>query len=1029
MPVWLACLALLAPSISMGARTEAPPDSEPTPDADKEPAPGSEPAPNSEPAPDLEPTADSEPEPVPVPAVQQPRPAPLPELLDAPEPVYPQAALDARAEGRAVIVFGLNSDGVPQDVTILKDPGYGLGEAAAQSTRDAIFDDPSAGADVPLDLLRYYRVLSFQLPEELRTEAPPGPEPGDELTVMPTVTEAATAVYPELARDAFVQTSVELQLDLDADGALEDVRVLSCQAPGWGFELAAVNAMWKSSFSPAMAGEAAVPVRITYTYNFTLEERVVVTEAETPKLGDAIDPEGPVNFSGVVRERGTRKPLGDVEVIIEDLEVSTSTDKTGYFEFRGLPAGTFRVVAVTPGFHRFETEEDILPGQAADVIYFLRETARGVPEIIVRARREKKEVTRRTIEIETIERIPGTFGDPVKVVQNLPGVARSPFDFGLLVVRGSGPEDSGAHIDGIRVPQLFHFGGFRSILTPILLDAIDFYPGGYGPAYGRLTGGILDIRTRTEYEDTIHGLVQSDLLDTSVAITGPIKRKGERTPIGGFVVAARRSYLDVVLPILAPASLDLSNIVFPQWLDVQGKITLNPNPNHSFSVLTYYSQDRAGTRAEDPSVASIESSQGDILYKNDFWRTSFDWNARRGDNFTNRLIFAIGQDIGSVGVGQFATVDTSAFWWMLRNEADLKVNDKLSFRFGADVIASLYAFEFDFSGLNISGDPYAEREPVNLQDSDFGILPGLFFEAGLKLVDERIQLRPGLRFDYYTVPGQFELTTLDPRFAFRISPDPKKRLDIKGSVGLYHQNPQGFEILDATGDTGLKSEQSVQASLGFEARFTDFLSLDIQGFYKRLERLVVFGGQSDIEDSGSAGAWSNSGDGHIYGGELFFRLENWRGLEGWISLTLQRSMRRDRPADDFYWFDFDQPVILDAVLSYRLPHGFRIGARWRYGSGNPETPIANSIYDADSDSYIPVNGTYNSERLPDFHALDIRIDKDFNFTRWKLTVYLDILNIYNRQNPEFTIQNFDYTEKQYLYGLPILPNLGVKAQF
>lgn len=215
---------------------------------------------------------------------------------------------------------------------------------------------------------------------------------------------------------------------------------------------------------------------------------------------------------------------------------------------------------------------------------------------------------------------------------------------------------------------------------------------------------------------------------------------------------------------------------------------------------------------------------------------------------------------------------------------------------------------------------------------------------------------------------------------------------------------------------------------GLEIRFTDFLSLDVQGFYKRLDRLVVFSTQG-TQDGGSDGAWSNSGDGHIYGAEVFLRWEQWKNFEGWIALTLQRSKRRDRPDWDFYWYDFDQPVILDVVASYRLPAGFRIGARWRYVSGNPETPFITAIYDADSDSYIALNGEYNSERLPSFHALDIRIDKDINFRRWKLTFYVDIQNVYNRKNPESTIYNFDYTEKEFLYSLPILPNVGFKAQF
>jgi len=963
-------------------------------------------------------------------------PFPLPDMLDGPVPDYPPAALEAAIEGRVVLEFGLDENGLPTDVAVVRDPGGGLAAAAVAATAETIFDDPGE-ADLPLALRRYFRVVQFVLPEEHRPPAPeidpdaPEPELADELTVLPMLTSEVAADYPDPARDAFVQGQVSLELEVSDSGALDAVRLLSASPHGWGFELAALRAVWQFDFQPAYAGDVAVPVRITYTYSFTLEEQVVIEEATTPRAGDAIDPDGPVNLSGTIRESGSRKALADVEVFIEDLQHSTVTDDLGVFAFRGIPAGLYRVLIAVPGYEKFETEEEIDVGQATSVIYFIKPSPFGVPETIVRGERDKKEVTRRSIQIETIEKIPGTFGDPVKVVQNLPGVARSPFDFGLLLVRGSSPEDSGAHIDGIRVPQLFHFGGFRSILTPILLDSVDFYPGGYGPSHGRLTGGILDVRTRTEYEDVIHGLVQFDLLDASAAVTGPIRKKGERYPIGGFVLAARRSYLDILLPVLAPATVDLSRTIFPQWTDVQGKLTLRPHPNHSVSWLAYYSQDRAGTRVEDPGIASVESSQGDILFKNDFWRVTMDWQWRPSDGVHNSATFAVGQDIASFGLGQFGRIETEAFWWMFRDVLDIDITPHLEIRAGTDIIASQYAFSFNFFDFDVrsfGSDPNAEREPLELADGGFAIAPALFAEARVKLADDRVQLVPGLRFDAYTAPGQFAFATLDPRFSFRITPDPDKRLDIKGSAGVYHQNPQSFEILDVTGNTELKPEESFQFTLGADVHFTDFLSLDVTGFYKRLTKLVVFDGGS-VVGGGSDAAWINSGDGHIYGAEVFLRVEQWKRFEGWIALTLQRSNRRDHPEDDPYLHDFDQPIILDVVASYDLPFGFRIGARWRYVSGNPDTPILDNIYDADDDSYLPLSGPYNSDRLPDFHQLDIRVDKEFLFRRWKLGVYLDILNVYNRQNPESVIYNFDYTEKTHLFGLPIIPNIGVKAQF
>ena len=959
---------------------------------------------------------------------------PTPALVEAPTPTYPEDALAAAIEGAAVLLLQLDAEGSVTATEIIREPGAGLGAAAADALSAARFEVPP-DSPVPFELRRYVHVVRFVLPEDRRPppdpDAPPPPVPGPDLTENPALAVLVEAPYPEAAETDGVVGSALLELDVSAEGTMDAVRLLDESPAGWGFGLNAAVAAWQFQFSPAMAGPAPVPVRITYTYSFTLDEQVVVTAPDVPDAGSGVDSTGPVNFSGVVRQRGSRTPLGGATVVVESADVSTLTDEYGNFEFRGLPVGLHRALVVAPGFHRFETEEEVRPSEATEVVYFLREKAVGIPETIVRVRKEKKEVSRRSIAIETIEHIPGTFGDPVRVIQNLPGVARSPFDFGLLIVRGSGPEDSGPHIDGIRVPQLFHFGGLRSILTPIMLDSVDFYPGGFGGRYGRLTGGILDVRTRTEYEDSIHGLVQADLIDASAAITGTIPRIGGGDPVGGFVFAARRSYLDIVLPAVAPASLDISRIIFPRWTDLQGKLTLRPTPIDTVSVLAYYSQDRAGTRVEDPGLATSEATQGDFSIQTDFWRAGMSWKRRPGKKFVNNLTWSVGQDIQIYGVGQFATFKGEVVYGILRDEANIKVDDHLSLVVGTDIIASYIDFSFAFEALDVrtfGDDPNVETEALTLEDTVFAFAPAVFAEARVSLVDDRIKLVPGIRPDVYWVPEQFALVTVDPRFSFRITPDPKRLIDIKGSVGLYHQNPQPYEIFDVTGDPDLAAEESIQVTAGVEVQFTDWLSLDVQGFYKRLDKLVVFS-TSGTQDGGSDGAWSNSGDGHIYGAEIFLRWQQFKNFEGWIALTLQRSKRRDRPDWDFYWYDFDQPVILDIVASYKLPAGFRIGARWRYVSGNPETPILNSIYEADSDSYIGLSGDYNSERLPSFHALDIRIDKDINFRRWKLTFYVDIQNVYNRKNPEATIYNFDYTEKDFLYSLPILPNVGFKAQF
>ena len=60
--------------------------------------------------------------------------------------------------------------------------------------------------------------------------------------------------------------------------------------------------------------------------------------------------------------------------------------------------------------------------------------------------------------------MPGTRGDALKSLQSLPGVARPPFTSGLLIIRGSAPDDTLTYIDGTDVPLIYHFGGLASVV-------------------------------------------------------------------------------------------------------------------------------------------------------------------------------------------------------------------------------------------------------------------------------------------------------------------------------------------------------------------------------------------------------------------------------------------------------------------------------------------------------------------------------------------------------------------------------------
>ena len=146
------------------------------------------------------------------------------------------------------------------------------------------------------------------------------------------------------------------------------------------------------------------------------------------------------------------------------------------------------------------------------------------------------------------------------------------------------------------------------------------------------------------------------------------------------------------------------------------------------------------------------------------------------------------------------------------------------------------------------------------------------------------------------------------------------------------------------------------------------------------------------------------------------------------SATLSRSVRIDRKGDENL-FAYDQPLVLNALASYQLPKGWRVGSRVRFSFGNPYTPVVNRVYDQGSRSFVPVYGERDSARLPPFAALDVRIDKEWTFDRWSLAFYLDLQNATNRLSPEVMGWTYDFRAEDPVTSLPILPAFGLRADW
>jgi hypothetical protein len=176
-------------------------------------------------------------------------------------------------------------------------------------------------------------------------------------------------------------------------------------------------------------------------------------------------------------------------------------------------------------------------------------------------------------------------------------------------------------------------------------------------------------------------------------------------------------------------------------------------------------------------------------------------------------------------------------------------------------------------------------------------------------------------------------------------------------------------------------------------------------------------------------AYLNTGVGRIYGAEILLRHRPSSRFFGWLAYTISRSERRDAPGLPYRVFQFDQTHILTVIGSYQLGRGWEIGARFRLVSGNPVTPVAGSVFNGDSGTYLQIPGQPFSARNDPFHQLDVRIDKTWRWARGSLNLYLEVLNVYNNSNPEGVQYNYNFTQSQTVSGIPIFPNLGVRVEY
>jgi TonB family protein len=839
-----------------------------------------------------------------------------------------------------------------------------------------------------------------------------GEEAAGVLTRAPTIVEAAEPEFPEAARAAGITGAVTLELEISETGAVTDAVVTG--PAGNGFDEAALAAAWKLRFTPAEIDGKPAAVRIEYRFTFSL--------APPPEAQAEAAP-APVNLRGQVLERGTRLPV--VAALVDAGGNATHTDADGRFELAGVPEGPVKVVVQDTAHVRFEADEVIEPGKATEVRYWILKRAVGEYEAVVVGAKEKREVAHVAISAGEIRRVPGVSGDAVKVIQNLPGVARPPGNAAQLVVRGGNPRDTRVYVDGHEVPLVFHFGGLTSVYSSDLVKDVEFEAGNFGVRYGRAIGGRVNLVTRDPGERT-HALADANLYHATALVEG---RPSEDV---GVALAARRSYADAMLAAAARGMDDGPTMtVAPRYYDLQAKVAWKATPEDTVRADVFGSDDRMVLAdIETDGLRDIDT----LALGTRFWSAALRWDHRASEATRVHVAAGGGWTEFDADIGEFISDHERVWSTTLRAEVHHTLLPRLSLVSGVDGVwyprARIEVVAPPIPAPGQVPSPEAERHRFGMTTQ--GGEGGAFLEATWQPVDGLFVV-PGVRADLHR-SALATLAWVDPRLALRWQL--RAGTALKAAAGLYHQAPPLVYLTDEWGNPDLGEEGAWQYSLGAEHRLFSRVFVDLQLYYKRLFDLVLPSGATiDRDGQKVAERFASRGTGRAYGAELLVRWDPDGRFFGWVSYSLSRSERDQDPAGGTITEegdDYDQPHNVVAVGTWELPevwHGLSAGFRLRYTTGNPFERIGGGIYDADADAYQGIQTGRADARMPDFVQLDVRVDKKWTYRTWTFAAYLELQNATNRKNVEGAAYNHDYSEQGWFTGLPLFPAFGLRAEY
>lgn len=737
------------------------------------------------------------------------------------------------------------------------------------------------------------------------------------------------------------------------------------------------------------------------------------------------------SISGIVVDLETKLPLVGVNIFIKSTDTGTSTNEEGKYELLNLPVGTYTLVFSYIGYERIIKPDIIVRSQRSTSLNVeLKSSVVEIETAVVTdgyfSELENKPVSTINFSSEEIRRAPGSAGDVSRILYGLPSLAKVNDQRNSLIVRGGSPVENSFYIDNIEIPNINHFpvegssDGPIGILNVDFIDDVNFYSGGFSTIYGDKLSSIMEISYRDGSNQKFEPQLNLSMAGFGAAIEGPLGNSAS------YMFSFNKSYLDLIL------NEDETGGAMPNYGDAQGKLTYKIDDQNRISFLNVMSIDHIVLDYKN----ALETDLTNYYGKTDGftntaginWQNVWGKNGYSNTSLSHTFVNYDRDYSETKSQKHLFTNKSKENLIRIRNVNYYKAGKQHSFEFGAEGSVLMNRFDVLFEKRQ---DHYGNPTPkVHVDKKMNSYKAGLFVTHHWNFSEE-LKLDYGGRIDYFEYNSE---VTVSPRAALTYRLNDKTKLT--AGAGIFHQFIPNYMIIQDDKFKDLNTPTSYHYIAGINRTLGESTRLSIEVYYKSYKNFPVdpaqpyeflfdqsmieglFLGHDKLVDKGEA---------FSRGIEVMLQKKLASDFYGLVSASYSKSRFKDLLGN---WHD----RIYDNEFNFTLEGGYipnnewEFKLSWIYAGGAPYTP-----FDLEQ-SYQYNKGIWdiekvNSKRLPDYHSLNIRVDKRFYFSSSNLIVYLSVWNAYGRENIAQYLWNEMKNKPDKLKQWSTLPVIGVEYEF